>query len=182
LKPTWWRVAMLTNSARDSASIFRIMLPRCALTVISLIPSSLPTCLFGKPTTTDAITSRSRAVRHEYRAFKYRISVERSSNALLRSPDLFDHRMRPHDVDHGIPAELREMVGADNGVVISAPNIVHTRFKLDHIVDTRLISRRPIHPAHDATQWESFRAPGRSRHLFECCNRDSQSADFNQDL
>jgi hypothetical protein len=45
-----------------------------------------------------------------------------------------------------------------------------------------LISRRPIHPAHDATQWESFRAPGRSRHLFECCNRDSQSADFNQDL
>ena len=52
---------MLTNSARDSAFIFRIMLPRCALTVISLIPSSLPTCLLGKPATTNAITSRSRA-------------------------------------------------------------------------------------------------------------------------
>ena len=52
------------------AFIFRIMLPRCALTVISLIPSSLPTCLFGKPATTNAITSRSRALRHEYRAFK----------------------------------------------------------------------------------------------------------------
>ena len=76
---------MLTNSARDSTFIFRIMLPRCALTVISLIPSSLPTCLLGKPATTNAITSRSRGLRHEYRAFKARISVERSSNALLRT-------------------------------------------------------------------------------------------------
>jgi hypothetical protein len=59
------RAAMLTNSARDSAFIFRIRLPRCAFTVISLIPNSPPTCLFGKPTTTNAITSRSRAVRPE---------------------------------------------------------------------------------------------------------------------
>jgi hypothetical protein len=79
---------MLTNSARDSAFIFRIMLPRCALTVISLILSSLPTCLFGMPATTNVITSRSRAVRHEYRAFKASISLERSSNALLRTKAL----------------------------------------------------------------------------------------------
>ena len=59
------RAAMPTNSGRDSASILRMTLPRCALTVISLIPSSSPTSLFGKPTTTNAMTSRSRAVRFE---------------------------------------------------------------------------------------------------------------------
>jgi hypothetical protein len=88
---------------------------------------------------------------------------------VLEMPPNDDHRVRPHDVDHGIPAELRKMIGADNGVVVSAPNIVHARFKLDHILDTRSISRRPIHSASDAAPWESFHAPGRSRHLFECC-------------
>jgi pimeloyl-ACP methyl ester carboxylesterase len=37
---------MCTRSARESAFIFRITLPRCAFTVISL-PSSPPTCLFN---------------------------------------------------------------------------------------------------------------------------------------
>jgi L,D-transpeptidase catalytic domain len=36
--------AIVTRSARESASIFRITLPRCAFTVISLMPSSNPTC------------------------------------------------------------------------------------------------------------------------------------------
>src|SRR5579864_354127 len=54
--------ATLTSSARESTFIFRITLPRCALTVISLIPSSPPTCLFNKPDTTRAITCCSRAV------------------------------------------------------------------------------------------------------------------------
>jgi len=43
--------AIVTRSARESALIFRITLPRCAFTVISLIPSSPPTCLFSKPET-----------------------------------------------------------------------------------------------------------------------------------
>ena len=43
--------AIFTRSARESAFIFRIMLPRCAFTVISLMPSSLPTCLFNSPET-----------------------------------------------------------------------------------------------------------------------------------
>jgi hypothetical protein len=47
-----------------------------------------------------------------------------------------DHRVRPHNVDHSVPAELPEMVGADNGVVKPAPNLVDARFKFNHIVDT----------------------------------------------
>jgi len=41
--------AIFTRSARESAFIFRITLPRCAFTVISLMPSSPPTCLFNRP-------------------------------------------------------------------------------------------------------------------------------------
>jgi len=58
---------------------------------------------------------------------------------LQMSPD-DDHRVRPHDVNRGIATELREMVGANHGIVISAPDIVRPRFELDHIIDTRLIS------------------------------------------
>ena len=46
----------------ESAFILRITWPRCAFTVISLMPSSPPTCLFSSPDTTSAITSRSRRV------------------------------------------------------------------------------------------------------------------------
>src|ERR1700704_3383958 len=52
--------AIFTKSARERAFIFCITLPRCAFTVISLMPSSPPTCLFNKPETTNAMTSRSR--------------------------------------------------------------------------------------------------------------------------
>ena len=54
--------AMFTSSASESAFIFRIILPRCAFTVISLMPRSLPTCLCNRPETTNAMTSRSRGV------------------------------------------------------------------------------------------------------------------------
>lgn len=63
------RAAIFTNSARDSAFIFCIALPRCFFTVTSLMPRRPPTCLFRRPSTTRAITSRSREVRSEYRAF-----------------------------------------------------------------------------------------------------------------
>ena len=40
--------AILTNSARDSACIFRMTFPRWILTVTSLFPSSYAICLFSK--------------------------------------------------------------------------------------------------------------------------------------
>src|SRR6202030_1078616 len=52
--------AILTNSANDSACIFRITWPRWTFTVISLVPSSEAICLFSIPNTTKLMTSRSR--------------------------------------------------------------------------------------------------------------------------
>jgi hypothetical protein len=54
--------AILTRSQIEPACILRISLPRWAFTVISLMPSSPPTCLFNRPETTSAITSRSRGL------------------------------------------------------------------------------------------------------------------------
>ena len=54
------RAAIVTRSGSESAFILRIIWPRCAFTVISLIPSSPPTCLFSKPETTSPMTWRSR--------------------------------------------------------------------------------------------------------------------------
>src|SRR2546425_2379699 len=60
--------AIVTRPARESAFIFRITWPRCAFTVISLMPSSPPTCLFSRPETTNAMTSRSRRLSDEWRS------------------------------------------------------------------------------------------------------------------
>ena len=54
--------AIRTRSHSESAFILRMSLPRCALTVISLMPNSPPTCLFIRPEMTRAITSRSRGL------------------------------------------------------------------------------------------------------------------------
>ena len=55
--------AIRASIATDLAPSFRIALPRCILTVTSLIESSLATCLFMSPDVTSAITCRSRAVK-----------------------------------------------------------------------------------------------------------------------
>src|ERR1700685_4178583 len=52
--------AILTKSTTDAAPIFCMTRPRCAFTVISLMPSSAPTCLLRSPDTTKAMTCRSR--------------------------------------------------------------------------------------------------------------------------
>src|SRR5574341_271403 len=54
--------AMVTRSGRQRAFIFRIILPRCAFTVISLMPSSPPTCLLSRPAATMAIRAVSRGL------------------------------------------------------------------------------------------------------------------------
>ena len=75
--------------------------------------------------------------------FTKKLLRRREKGVLLEMSPNNHHRVRPHDVDHGIPAELREMVGTDNGIVVSAPNIVHTRFKLDHILETMRLRGNP---------------------------------------
>src|SRR5262249_50213838 len=44
--------AMWTRSAKECACILRMTWPRCAFTVISLMPSWPPTCLLRRPDTT----------------------------------------------------------------------------------------------------------------------------------
>src|SRR5258707_13718787 len=77
--------AILTRSAREPAFIFRITLPRCVFTVISLVPSSAPTCLFKKPETTNAMSSRSRRVSEAYPLRSACISASLPSAARLHS-------------------------------------------------------------------------------------------------
>ena len=43
------RAAIVTRSGSESAFILRMTWPLCAFTVISLMPSSPPTCLFNRP-------------------------------------------------------------------------------------------------------------------------------------
>src|SRR5579862_3503792 len=58
----WSLAVILTKSATELAFIFCITWPRCAFTVLSVMPSSTATCLFNRPETTNAMTSRSRGV------------------------------------------------------------------------------------------------------------------------
>ena len=71
---------------------------------------------------------------------------------LLKNPADDDHRMRPHDVDHCVPAKFREIVGADDGIVVSAPDIIHPRLELNQITNMRPALSRPCHMANDATE------------------------------
>ncbi|MGA9883003.1 MAG: hypothetical protein WBQ34_04695 [Candidatus Acidiferrales bacterium] len=63
-----------------------------------------------------------------------------------------DHRMRPHDIDHGVARKLPKVVGANHGVFVTIPHFIHTRLELDDVVDMRLISNRPVHATTDAAQ------------------------------
>jgi hypothetical protein len=66
-----------------------------------------------------------------------------------------DHGMRPHDVNHCVSSNVREIIGADHSIVVAAPYIVHTRFELDEIVHMRSTPSRPCHAANDAAEWKT---------------------------
>src|SRR5476649_1253880 len=63
-----------------------------------------------------------------------------------------DHRMRPYDVNHRASSNVREIVGADHGIVVAAPYIVHTRFELNQIVHVRPAISGPFHMANNAAE------------------------------
>src|SRR5579864_7601493 len=60
--------------------------------------------------------------------------------------------MRPHDVNYGVSPDFREIVGADYGIVVAAPYIVHTRLELDQVVHVRPAVSSPFHVANDAAE------------------------------
>lgn len=81
---------MFTSSAREAASIFCIMRPRCAFTVTSLMPRPPPTCLFSWPPHHQghdfAFAGRERFVTVAQRG-QTGLLVERNATALYRCVD-----------------------------------------------------------------------------------------------
>src|SRR6202035_1496838 len=77
-----------------------------------------------------------------------------------------DHGMRPHDVNHRVSSHSREIVGADHGIVVAAPYIIHTRFELNQVVHVRRAFSGPFHVANDATEWKTTVRVA-ARQLFE---------------
>jgi hypothetical protein len=75
--------SIFTRSATEPADIFRITLPRCDFTVITLMLSSAAICLFSSPATTKAMTSRSRGVSDENALWSVRSSASLRSRAWL---------------------------------------------------------------------------------------------------
>src|SRR5215469_14101271 len=66
-----------------------------------------------------------------------------------------DHGMGAHEIDHDISAEFREIVGADDRILVVQPHGIDTRFELDDLVDVTARIDRPFHVADDAAEWES---------------------------
>ena len=66
-----------------------------------------------------------------------------------------DHGVRPQNIDHGIATELVQMVRADDCIIMSFPEIVGAGFELDQVINMSPTVSRPIHAAHDATEWKS---------------------------
>ena len=47
------------------------------------------------------------------------------------------------------------MIRADNRVIVATPHIIHTRFKLNDILDVRFTFNCPVHAADNATERKS---------------------------
>ena len=61
--------------------------------------------------------------------------------------------MRPQNIDYGVTAKLRKVIGADHRIVVVIPHLVDTRFKLNQVVDVRTFGG-PVHPAANAAEWK----------------------------
>ncbi len=80
------------------------------------------------------------------RGYEERILVQDSAD---------DHEwMRPHDVDDSVPGKPAQMICANDGIVVTPPDIVDAGLEFDQVFEVLVTVRRPIHPAHDATHRE----------------------------
>src|SRR4051794_1285186 len=78
-----------------------------------------------------------------------------------------DHRVSSHDINHGVAAKFRKMVGTDDCIIVAAPDIIDARFELNDIIDVRSSFDHPVHAANDATERKSS-VDVAARHLLEC--------------
>ncbi len=68
---------------------------------------------------------------------------------LLKNAADDDHGMSPHDIHHDVTAELGEVVDTDDGVVVTAPDVIDPRFELDQIVNAARMPAGPFHLTDD---------------------------------
>ena len=138
----WSVAAIVTRSARESAFIFRIMLPRCAFTVISLMPSSAPTCLFNRPETTNAITSLYEIVRVICEEPPTRPSTAVSlPDGTNGEPDTVTPEMVSRARDAS-PAELRRQLSGDLDNIL-----LKSLSKVPLVASRSPIRSQSMHPA-----------------------------------
>ena len=90
----------------------------------------------------------------------------RKKRILLQSSTDDDQWMCAHDIDHGIASQLREVVSANDRVVVPAPDVIHTRFKFNDVLQPGTFSNCPIHSTHDAAERKPSRCISGSK-LFE---------------
>jgi hypothetical protein len=79
---------------------------------------------------------------------------------LLKNAADDDHGMCPHDIHHDVTTELGEIVDADDGVVVTAPDVIDPRFELDQIVNAIRMPASPFHLTNDPAA--GVRAVGRA--------------------
>ncbi len=79
---------------------------------------------------------------------------------LLKNAADDDHRLGPHDIYHGVAAELSKIVDADNGVIVTAPDVVNPRLERDQIVNAGRMPAGPFHLTNDTAErvWPIDRA------------------------
>jgi hypothetical protein len=71
---------------------------------------------------------------------------------LLKDTADDDHGMGPHYVNHRFATKVPEMIGANDGVFVPTPHIIHTRLELNDSVEMRLIFHGPVHTTTNATE------------------------------
>ncbi len=68
-----------------------------------------------------------------WRVLSVKLSNRYKERIVLKNAADDDHRMRPLDVNHRVSSEFRQMVRADDRVVMATPHIIYTRFELNEL-------------------------------------------------
>lgn len=58
-------------------------------------------------------------------------------------------------MNHRASSKFRQIVDANDRIIVVTPHIIYSRFEFDEILDVRLTIRCPVHVANDATERKS---------------------------
>jgi hypothetical protein len=80
----------------------------------------------------------------------------------LKNPADDDHGMGPHDIDDGVAAELGKIVDANDGGVVTAPDVIYSCLEFYQVVNVGRIPAGPFRLANDPAErvWGADRPAG----------------------